>query len=153
MTTRLISPEAIALVLEGEEIENSPEAKEIVLTLLKNEGYPTWDDMEIEIFEMSDHTLLIARKTTNYRTAYGFTNFELLLQSITENFDNLPSKLINYNGVYYLLTTARDNSMSNRQNEFSDTIRPTDNQLEHIKEHGKVIIPENAVEKLKKNFA
>ncbi len=152
MTTRLISPDAVALVLEGEEIKDSPDAKEIVETLLKSEGFPAWDEMEIEVFEMADHTLLIARKTVNYRSAYGFVDFDKLIDSVSENYEDLPSKLINYNGIYYLLTTAKESSFNHRLNEFCDYERPSENKLAHIKEHGKVIISENAAKTLKNNF-
>lgn len=152
MTTQLISPDAIAIVLEDREIADSGCAKLIIKELLLKEGIAPWADMEVELFQNGSATLLMARRVFRCIEGYAFRDFELLLSAACRCHSSLPSQLFWFSGKYWLLIGAYDEQDSVVLSEFSCEICRSDNYLLHIKEQGKCIAAHSAIEKLQKVF-
>lgn len=75
MITCAVSPENIALILEGEEADDIRQA---VFLSLSGHGISPWKDMEAEIYTMGKRSLLIARPCPPARRRVGENSIRLL---------------------------------------------------------------------------
>ena len=153
MTAQLISADAVAVLLRADEPTDAKSAGELVQALLKEAGLPIWDDMEIELFPGADGTLLMARRADLVCEGYAFEDFDILVAATAACPSNWPSQLMSYKGIYYLLLRRPVGEESPDINEFCFCSGISDGMIAHLKEHGKLLIPRDAVELLQKNFS
>ena len=152
MTSQLVSDDAVAVLLDKDEVSDPDLARSLVLSLLSSEGLTPWDDMEIELFSSGERVLLMARRSILHREGYRFVDSDALIGAVLTCRRDLPSSLISYGGAYYLLISRPDDEQLAELREFSLDEEPSADFLAHIGEHGKLLIKRGAIAQLKKFF-
>lgn len=152
MTAQLISAEAVAILLQPDEMHDPEQAADIIRHLLIDSGLPPWSDMEIELFPGADGTLLMARRTDLIREGYAFPDFDALVDATAACPESWSSQLWYYGGQYCLMLRRPMDEESPDINEFCLCGSLSVNYMAHIREHGKLIIERDAINQLQKFF-
>lgn len=152
MTAQLVSPEAVAVLLDTEDIGGAENARALVLALLDDAGLSPWADMEIELFPGSEGTLLLARRSDLICEGYRFDDFEELLSAAAACPTEYPAQLFACGGAYYLLLHRPAGREGPEMNEFCLDGTLASGMIAHIREHGRLLIGRQAISLLRKIF-
>ncbi|MGI6029860.1 MAG: hypothetical protein ACOX81_10715 [Candidatus Heteroscillospira sp.] len=152
MTAQLISRSAVAVLLDAGENADRESARELVLSLLTDAGFSPWEDMEIELFPGGRGALLVARRTDMVTDGYRFEDFEALLQAAYACPVEYPAQLLSCGGAYFLVLRHPCPDCGVDMSEFCLDGSLAPDMLSHVREHGKVLIDRDAIEKLRKIF-
>lgn len=152
METQLVSRDFVAVVLETDVHYTNEALRKIILDILYSENISPWEDMELDIFENDEQTMLIARKRLCLNHAFYFDSFENLLLAAGQSPLDIDASLVSYGGGYYLIARQNSRGSCSALNEFSDTCYIDGDLIAHINEHGKLLIDHAAIEILQKKF-
>lgn len=152
MTTQLVSPDAVAVILLSDEVNDPNSVRALVRSLLLHEGLTPWKDMAIELFPSERGTLLIARRSDLVHEGYRFDEFEALISAVHICPKEYPSQVICYDSAYYLLVSRPIEDTPMDMSEFCLSEQICESMLAHLSEHGRILIPANAITVLQRNF-
>lgn len=153
MTERLITDNFVALVIKDSELIEIDDIKKIIDKLLEDKGFTPWHDMELELFDNHDETLIMARRYAIVSSAFCFVDFENMLDAVQNCCVTTDASLISYGGAYYLMLCQGAKKDVAILGEFCEQSYTDLSFIAHVKEHGKTLIGSIAIAKLQKNFS
>jgi len=127
--------------------------KEDALHLIRDaltEGGEKWTDLEVDVFISPKALLLIGRKPEMQEYCFAFADAEALIGGCCSAGDGERSELYLYNDRLHLLVHTDDESNIVPLRAFA--LSENEHCIAFIREHGKAILTENALETIRKSF-
>ncbi len=127
------------------------DALALIDNALQSEGAAGWSDMEIDVFISPKALLLIGRKPACREYCFAFADAETLIRGSCACAAAEGSELHFFEGRYHLLIHTADETALAPLREFavSESLLPG----AFLREHGKTLLAENALDALKEAFA
>ncbi len=113
-------------------------------------GLPVWDAMDASLMQCGSRALLLAWPTET--VVYTFSGLEELLPAVRGCRETPRSALTYLDGVWYLFLRCVRGRAPASLGEFGSRAQGGEALLTHLCEHGELVLPENAVETLRRHF-
>lgn len=126
------------------------DALALIDNALRSEGAAGWPDMEVDVFISPKALLLIGRKPANREYCFAFADAESLICGSCACDAAEGSELYLFDDIFHLLVHTADEATVAPLREFAVAENLFSGAF--IREHGKPLIAENALETLKKAF-
>ena len=154
MDIETLTADAAVLSLSAAELPREDCSRflcELVRKAQKARGLSVWENMEASLFVSGARALLLAWPTET--VLFAFDDFEALLRASLACGEGLRSALTYLDGTWYLYLRCARGRVPAALGEFGERRPGSDRLLAHLCEQGSLIIPENAVDVLRKHFA
>ena len=154
-----IGEKEIALMYDTEELASlgfdsdlrREDALELIDHALRSEGAVGWTDLEVDVFLSPKALLLIGRKPAIREFCFSFDDAEALISGSRVCGAVEESELYMYAQRYYLLLHTANGSAAAPLREYASEQTALPGPF--LREHGEMLIPENAVTVLTNAFA
>ena len=127
------------------------DALALIDNALRSEGAAGWPDMEVDVFISPKALLLIGRKPAIREFCFSFDDAEALINGSRVCGAVEESELYMYAQRYYLLLHTANGSAAAPLREYASEQTALPGAF--LREHGEMLIPENAVTVLTNAFA
>ena len=160
MSNITVADDVVALYLTADELNkrglgaiiSDAQAHALIQNELVRVGCAPWLSMEMELFSSCGDLLLLARPIFREVHCFRFREFEHLLDAVDFLCGTLQSELIYYDNSYWLIIKTEYREIPYSVFEFGEHPEFSANYAVHLAEHGDVIITQNAVEVLRREF-
>ena len=158
MLIEAVSNDVVAICLGQLELEkigpgiSGDAARELVVQALKNRGEEPWPEIEVELFTSKHSLLLLARPARQKMYCFMFDSIEPLISAVAPHSCSPESSLFYYKKKYCLFIRETPEKTAFSFFEYGKKLDVDTALAIHIREHGHMIICENAVSHIRKYF-
>jgi len=162
MTIQTIGQTGIAILIDETDLRAAgtragnltlEKARPIVSTALIEAGVRTDGIMEIEAFQNGESVLIFARVLETEPQFFSFPDLEALLRAVLILPAAESDSSLTYLDGEYVLTLSRGGAAAGAVlTEFGEPRDLPARYLAHLREHGKVLLPHDAVARLQETF-
>ena len=149
MTVETLTTGAAAILLDAGEwrqCDDKGQLCALVRQAQRVRGLPVWKSMDTRMFVSGVQALLLAWPTEVQ--LFSFPDFETLLHGALHCPEEPPSALLCLRGTWYLLLRCVPGHTPGAMYEFGTPEEADEGMLIHLREHGEVPIPADAISRL-----